>query len=205
MEDSAALPPAALASLALRLAAALASLSARFLRILAFWPSDMPANSSAFPELFLAFGLLPFPRSAARFAFSASLALSSASFLVITCAMNSHPNFDSLSREVCNAATKVSKAEADSLRVETEPPASVPLPPSARMLLPLNNASTPPRAEFPAIRAMVSSNSKLSADSEQFISNSIVLHAAAIASRAGPWYCGIVLACLTHPSTPSAL
>mmetsp|Transcript_1613 Transcript_1613/g.3526 ORF Transcript_1613/g.3526 Transcript_1613/m.3526 type:complete len:201 (+) Transcript_1613:1725-2327(+) len=166
----------------------------------------MPANSSAFPA-FLAFGLLLalFPRSAARFAFSASLALSSASFFDSSLAMNSHPSFASLSREVCSTAVKFSKADANSLKVETEPPASRPLSLRVRIPLPLNSASTPPNAEFPARRATVSSNSESSAASEQFISNSIVLHAAAIASRAGPWYCGIVLAYLTHPSTSPAL
>ena len=86
VDDMAACPPDALASLALRLAAALASFSARFFSILAFCASVMPANSSAFSPT--TFGLLPSPRSAVRLAFSASLAFSSSSFLLNSDAIN---------------------------------------------------------------------------------------------------------------------
>mmetsp|Transcript_27007 Transcript_27007/g.48730 ORF Transcript_27007/g.48730 Transcript_27007/m.48730 type:complete len:252 (-) Transcript_27007:754-1509(-) len=203
MEERAALPPAVLASLALRLAAALASFSARFLSIFAFWPSDTPANSSALSAL-LAFGLVLAlsPRSPARFAFSASLALSSASFLDSSCAMNSHPIRASVSNARCNPPAESSNADANSAKVEGLLVGMLLSPPPTRTTLPLANATTPPRAEFPARRATVSSNSRLPVDSEQFISNSIVLHALTIASRAGPWYCGIVLAYLTQFSTP---
>ena len=147
----------------------------------------MPANSSL--SLLFALGLLlpPSPRSEARLAFSASFALSSSSFFDNSCAMNIHPNFASFSKTRCNPPTASSSAPAKSASVVVSLDAGIlPSPPPTRTTLPFAKELTPPNAEFAASKAIVSSNVELSFVSEQFTSNSNVLQADTIASRAGP-------------------